>query len=39
MESPLDLRGQSRVQPEAEPGKVIKAVKKRKSKKSGNSSG
>lgn len=27
MESPLDLRGQSRVQAEAEPGKVIKAVK------------
>jgi ATP-dependent Lon protease len=32
MESPLDLRGQSRVQPEAEPGKVIKAVKVAKAK-------
>jgi ATP-dependent Lon protease len=27
MENPLDLRGQSRVQPEAEPGKIIKALK------------
>ena len=27
MESPLDLRGQARVQPEAEPGKIIKALK------------
>ena len=27
MESPLDLRGQSRVQPEAEPGKIIKSLK------------
>lgn len=32
MESPLDLRGQSRVQPEAEPGKVIKAVRSAKAK-------
>lgn len=32
MESPLDLRGQSRVQPEAEPGKVIKAIKSAKAK-------
>lgn len=27
MESPYDLRGQSRIQPEAEPGKVIKALR------------
>jgi ATP-dependent Lon protease len=27
MENPLDLRGQSRVEPEAEPGKIIKALK------------
>ncbi len=32
MESPFDLRGQSRVQPEAEPGKVIKAVRMAKAK-------
>jgi len=32
MESPLDLRGQSRVQPEAEPGKVLKAVRSAKAK-------
>jgi ATP-dependent Lon protease len=32
MESPLDLRGQSRVQPEAEPGKIIKALKNSKAK-------
>lgn len=27
MENPFDLRGQSRVQPEAEPGKVVKALR------------
>ena len=27
MENPLDLRGQSRVEPEAEPGKIIKALR------------
>jgi len=32
MENPLDLRGQSRTQPEAEPGKVIKALRYAKSK-------
>jgi len=32
MESPFDLRGQSRVQPEAEPGKIIKALKTAKAK-------
>ena len=32
MEDPLDLRGQSRVQPEAEPGKIIKALKSAKAK-------
>jgi ATP-dependent Lon protease len=32
MESPFDLRGQSRVQPEAEPGKVLKAVRSAKAK-------
>ena len=32
MESPLDLRGQSRVQPEAEPGKIIKGLRVAKAK-------
>ena len=32
MEDPLDLRGQSRMKPEAEPGKVIKALKTAQSK-------
>jgi ATP-dependent Lon protease len=32
MESPLDLRGQSRLQPEAEPGKIIKALRNTQSK-------
>lgn len=32
MENPFDLRGQSKVQPEAEPGKVVKAVRAAKAK-------
>jgi len=32
MESPLDLRGQARIQPDAEPGKIIKALKSAKAK-------
>ena len=32
MENPFDLRGQSKVQPEAEPGKIVKAVRAAKAK-------